>query len=159
MGKEIERKFIVKNADWKHYGHNGGAKIKQGYLSKTPKHVVRIRTYDFGPEAQGIITVKGKRVGMSRDEYEFEIPFKDASALLKMCDGGIVEKVRYEIIDKNLVWEIDVFGGLNKGFTMAEVELKSEKQKVILPSFVGREVTYDNRYSNTYIAAHKVPKK
>lgn len=158
MAKEIERKFIVLNGDWKYeQWASKGAKIQQGYLSKTPKHVVRVRTYEQNGESTAFLTVKGKRVGMSRAEYEYEIPFNEGKALIKLCDGAIVRKTRYEVIVDKVKWEVDVFAGLNRGFTMAEVELQSARQKIMIPKWAGQEVTYDNRFSNTYLATHKAP--
>lgn len=154
MGIEIERKFLVSNSTWKKADICNKRNIKQGYLVKSIDKTIRIRISD----KQAYITIKTKKVDLACGEYEYEIPFKDGKQLLKMCGNHIIEKTRYDIMYKDMIWEVDVFNGLNKGLVMAEVELKSAKQKIELPLWVGVEVSHDKRYTNAYISAHKVPK-
>ena len=148
MGKEIERKFLVKNDDWRSQGD--GKRYRQGYLSTVKERTVRVRTAGD----KGFITVKGISVGASRSEYEYEIPAADANEMLdRLCERPLIEKVRYRVPHAGLVWEIDEFEGDNRGLIVAEVELKDEHQTVPLPGWVGEEVTGDPRYFNANLVA------
>jgi len=144
MPKEIERKFLLKNEDWKSQVDKSFS-IKQGYLSTNPERTVRIRIKN----RKGILTIKGITKGISRLEFEYEIPYQDAMELLNLCEPPIIEKVRYIVIDDKLKWEIDIFEGINKGLELAEVELETEDQKINLPNWIEKEVTYDRRYYNS----------
>jgi adenylate cyclase len=149
MAKEIERKFLVKPRKWAELGE--AIRIRQGYLSTTKESVVRVRT--FGPKAY--LTVKGLTVGATRDEFEYEIPVADADAMLdRLCARPLIEKTRYRIPYKGLMWEVDEFFGANQGLTVAEVELKSEAESIPLPEWVDREVTGDPKYYNANLIAH-----
>lgn len=145
---EIERKFLVDTKKWQPKGI--GTAIKQGYLSVDENRVVRVRI--AGDYAY--ITIKGKTTGISRAEFEYEIPQNDASILLKMCLNEPVEKTRYTESFENMLWEIDVFEGVNNGLVMAEVELNNENQKVVLPEWVSEEVSTDKRYFNAYLSVN-----
>ena len=145
---EIERKFLVDTNKWQPKGE--GTEIKQGYLSVDENRVVRVRI--AGEFAY--ITIKGKTTGISRAEFEYEIPKNDALILLKMCLNEPIEKIRYTETFKNMLWEIDLFEGTNKGLVMAEVELNTEKQQVVLPEWVGEEVSTDKRYFNAYLSVN-----
>jgi CYTH domain-containing protein len=106
-----------------------------------------VRTRTVGDK--GFITVKGVNTGISRAEYEYEIPFKDATEMLDaLCEKPIIEKTRYRIPFGGNTWEVDEFAGVNAGLTTAEVELKDAKQKVDLPDWIDREVSDDPRYFN-----------
>ena len=145
---EIERKYLIKKELWKPTGK--GTTIKQGYLSITSKSVVRVRT--AGQKAY--LTIKGMRTGITRTELEYEIPKHEAEVLLKLCLNSAVEKIRYfEEIDE-LTWEIDVFEGENEGLIIAEVELTSEEQEIVLPEWIDREVSQDYRYFNSWLSQH-----
>ena len=148
MEIEIERKFLVKNDSWKAEADQGRL-CRQGYLLSNGGATVRIRV--IGEEA--FLTVKGASSGISRTEFEYEIPTVDAEALLELCDN-LVEKVRYLISYAGMVWELDVFAGANEGLIMAEIELKSEGQEVGLPEWAGEEVSGDPRYYNACLAKH-----
>ena len=144
MGTEIERKFLVKNDNFKKKAK--GTKYRQGYLNSTKERVVRVRTIDD----KGFLTVKGITTGATRVEYEYEIPVQDADAMLdELCEKPIIEKNRYKIQNKNLVWEIDEFFGENEGLIVAEVELESEDQPYEKPGWIGAEVTGDPKYFNS----------
>jgi len=148
MGKEIERKFLVKNDSWR--GQVEGKRYRQGYLSTVKERTVRIRTAGD----KGFITVKGITVGASRSEYEYEIPLTDANEMLDLlCERPLIEKTRYRIPQGNVAWEIDEFEGDNRGLITAEVELKDEHQPVAFPSWLGQEVTGDPRYFNANLVA------
>ena len=143
MGQEIERKFLLNNDSWKVEAGNG-IEIKQGYLSSVIERTVRVRIIG----ERGILTVKGKTENLTREEFEYEIPLKDAISLLELCERPIIEKKRYFIKRVNLTWEIDVFEGENKGLQVAEVELDSETQDYDLPVWLGKEVSYESKYYN-----------
>ena len=146
MAIEIERKFWIKNKNWKVAANAPkGTVIKQGYLSTDKERTVRVRIYG----TKGILTIKGKSVGMTRAEFEYEIPIDDAIALLKLCHQPIIEKVRHKIPLDNVIWEVDEFEGVNEGLILAEVELESEEQNVNIPNWVGEEVTGDIRFYNS----------
>lgn len=149
MSRETERKFLVKDFSFKK--HLKGILIKQGYLCAEEGVSVRVRT----AEDRGYLTIKGKSTGISQDEYEYEIPADDAEEMLKkMCIQPVIEKYRYKLEHKGFVWEIDEFLKDNEGLIVAEIELENEGQEFPLPDFIGREVTYDYRYRNSYLAKH-----
>ena len=100
------------------------------------------------------ITIKGEVRGISRAEFEYAVPVEDARAMLPLCDGPLVQKTRHLIPHEGHVWEVDVFHGENEGLTVAEIELKDERQEISLPGWVGREVTGDPRYYNSSLSRH-----
>lgn len=156
MAKEIERKYIVKNDSWKKNTLLKKIKIKQGYISKSIQHQIRVRVMDD----ESSLTIKGPKKGLSRDEFEYTIPVKDGQQLLAMSCTPIISKTRYYVKDEaGQVWEVDVYKGINRGLVVAEIELEDPRQSIKIPSWVGKEVTHDRRYTNTYIAEHKVPKR
>ncbi len=148
MGKEIERKFLVKNEDFKKC-INKSKKIIQGYLCSVPERAVRVRIKGD----KGYLTVKGigNESGMSRYEWEKEISVKDAEDLLKICEPGIIDKVRYDVKYKGYIYEIDEFHGENEGLTVAEIELESEEEIFEKPEWLGEEVTGDVKYYNAML--------
>ncbi|MFZ5952973.1 MAG: CYTH domain-containing protein [Candidatus Rifleibacteriota bacterium] len=144
MGKEIERKYLVKSDEFKKLAK--GTSYRQGYLSTVKERTVRVRTID----EKGFLTIKGITVGASRVEYEYEIPAKEADDMLSnLCEKPLIEKNRYKIPFAGLTWEVDEFFGDNDGLIVAEVELQSEDQKIEKPAWVGEEVTTDPRYFNS----------
>jgi adenylate cyclase len=144
MNIEIERKFLV-IGEYKHLAIKN-YRIVQGYLSTVPERTVRIRIKGDN----GFITIKGKsnNSGLSRYEWEKEIPVNEANELLKLCQSGIIDKTRYEILFENQTFEVDEFHGENEGLIMAELELEKENSKFSKPEWLGEEVTGDNRYYN-----------
>jgi len=142
MTREIERKFLVKEGTWR----NGkGTEYRQGYLNSTKERIVRVRTVDN----KGYLTVKGLTVGATRMEFEYEIPRRDADAMLDICEKPLIAKTRYKVEAGGLVWEIDAFLGENQGLIVAEVELEGEHQEFPKPDWLGKEVTGDPRYFNS----------
>jgi len=139
MNKEIERKFLIKKVPKGLFGTT----LRQGYLQSEKERTVRIRTVIKKGLKRGFLTIKGlgNTSGMSRYEFETEIPIADADYLLNLCDQPIIEKTRYIYEHESLIWEIDDFHGANDGLIIAEVELKSEDQEVKKPDFVDKEVT------------------
>jgi adenylate cyclase len=144
MGKEIERKFLVKADGWRFLAK--GTSYRQGYLSSAKERTVRIRT--IGDKA--FLTIKGLTVGATRAEYEYEIPLADCNAMLDtLAEKPIIDKKRYTIPFNGFTWEIDEFFGDNAGLIVAEVEIESEGQSFQKPEWVGEEVTGDPRYFNS----------
>ena len=142
MGKEIERKFLVTGDSWR---RGVGTRLRQGYISLDEKRSVRVRTT---PE-RAYLTIKGESRGASRNEFEYEIPLKEAEELLgSICVRPLIEKVRYRIIHRGCTWEVDDFLGENRGLVLAEVELDREDQEFDRPEWIGEEVTGDPRYYN-----------
>ncbi len=145
MGREIERKFLVTD-DF--VVPEGGTQMVQGYLAVSTELTVRVRR--AGDE--GFLTIKGKTVGISRLEYEYRIPVCDAEEMLALCAGGLVAKTRHEVPSGAHVFEVDVFSGENTGLVMAELELASEDEPFERPAWLGEEVSYDRRYTNSALA-------
>lgn len=145
MATEIERKFLVNRSLWT--PSYEGVSIAQGYLSLDPFRTVRVRTKG----ERGFLTVKGKTEGISRAEFEYEIPLADALNLLKLCTEKPIEKTRYTEELGGFTWEIDVFHGVNNGLILAEVELDQVDEKPQLPQWIGEEVSFDVRYFNAYL--------
>ena len=144
MGIEIERKFLLTGTQWKELAT--GTPYRQGYLNSTKERTVRVRTISD----KGFLTIKGISVGATRVEYEYEIPHKDADALLnELCEKPLIEKNRYKIAHHGFTWEVDEFFGENDGLVVAEIELESEDQSFDKPEWVGEEVTGDPRYYNS----------
>ena len=150
MAQEIERKYLV-DGDFKQEAYDA-IRITQGYLSSMPQRVVRVRVKGD----KGYITIKGEAdtSGVSRFEWEKEIPLEEAKALLKLAEPGIIDKTRYLIknTDGRHIWDVDVFHGDNDGLVMAEIELSVENETFDRPNWLGKEVTGDKRYYNSFIA-------
>ncbi|WP_310378793.1 CYTH domain-containing protein [Flavobacterium sp.] len=146
---EIERKFLVTSDAFKNEAYTQN-RITQGYLSTVPERTVRVRI----KSGKGFLTVKGvsNNSGMSRFEWEKEIPFDDAKNLLLLCEKGIIDKTRFEVKVCNHVFEIDEFYGENDGLIIAEIELNSENEPFDKPDWLGKEVTTDSRYYNAYLS-------
>lgn len=150
MGVEIERKFLLRDATWRPTAE--GILYRQGYLSTSTDCCVRVR---ITGQQEAWLTVKGPLDTNSRLEYEYPIPVTDAMEMLEqLCQGGLIEKIRYRIPHGELVWEVDEFTGANIGLIIAEVELAKKDQQVLMPHWVGEEVTTDKRYYNAYLALH-----
>lgn len=147
MNNEIERKFLVKSFDVSLA--NESYKIKQGYIHSADGKVVRVRTYND----KAYITVKYRKTKLARAEFEYEIPYADATDMIEnCCDNEVLEKTRYIYFYENKKWEIDVFEGKNKGIILGEIELESENDQFKLPPFIIKEVTMDPQYSNHNMA-------
>lgn len=147
MAKEIERKFLVTNDNFKAMA-TAKRDIVQGYLSMRREATVRVRIAD----GQGYLTVKGITSGATRDEWEYTIPAADARAMMTICEGTVIDKTRYLVPFEGRTWEVDEFHGAYEGLTVAEVELPSENERVALPPFIGREVTGNPQYYNSVMA-------
>ena len=150
MAIEIERKFLV-SPDFNKSGSRR-RRIIQGYLTGGTENSVRVRIID----KKGFITVKGPgdKSGLSRYEWEHEIPFTEAEELLQLCQFGQIEKWRYEIEYSGKIFEVDEFLGENEGLLIAELELLSENEVFALPEWILEEVTGDPKYYNLMLSKH-----
>ena len=151
MGIEIERKFLLKNDDWKSLVIQTHV-IKQGYLQSglddSQKSSVRIRISN--DEAN--INIKSVELTTIRQEFEYEIPLADAEQLLStLCDETVIEKTRHHVPFASHLWEVDIFAGSNSGLEIAEIELKQLNEAFELPDWIGDEVSDDERYYNIYL--------
>jgi CYTH domain-containing protein len=146
---EIERKFLVTSEAYKSEAFKK-TQIKQGFLNRDPNRTVRVRI----KEDQGFLTVKGKsnQSGTIRSEWEKEIDVFEAESLLKLCEPGTIEKMRYEIEAGKHIFEVDEFLGDNLGLTIAEIELNSENEHFLKPNWLGEEVTGDIKYYNSQLS-------
>lgn len=150
-GLEIERKFLVRKGDAYKSAAFSSSHIRQGYIPAEGA-TVRIRTRDD----KAYLTIKGKSVngGMTRYEFEKEITPDEASHLLLLCRGGVIDKRRYLVKCGDHTFEVDEFYGDNEGLVMAEVELSDEAESFDKPSFIGMEVTGDKRFYNSHMLAN-----
>lgn len=148
---EIERKFLVTSNTYKDEAIKK-TKIVQGFLNSDIERTVRVRV----KEEKGFLTVKGKssKKGLVRYEWESEISVSEANMLLKLCEKGMVEKIRYEVKLGEHLFEIDEFCGDNKGLVIAEIELDDVDEEFIRPSWLGKEVTGQAKYYNSQLGKH-----
>lgn len=148
MSIEIEHKFLVEG-DFKSSAVSS-TRIRQGYINNAGERTVRVRTRDD----KAYLTIKGPSLdgGLSRFEWEMEIPFGDALDLLKLCVTPIIDKTRYLVPVGNHTFEVDEFYGDNEGLVMAEVELSSPDEPFEKPEWAGADVTGDRRYYNSSLA-------
>lgn len=149
MGLEIERKFLV-TGDYKRSVYKS-EEIIQGYLSSNPQRTVRVRIK--GDKAY--LTIKGlsSGSGLTRFEWEKEIGVDEAKELIALCEPGMIDKVRHYIHCGGKIFEVDEFRGDNEGLIIAEIELTDEGEAFGKPDWLGKEVTGDKRYYNSYLAA------
>ena len=148
MALEIERKYLVKGDFKKEV--TGSFKIIQGYLSNDSNRIVRIRIKN----ERAFITIKGRQKGITRYEWEKEISEGDAGELLKLCLPNLIEKRRYIVPVENHIIEVDEFYGLNSGLILAEIELENENEYLILPSWIGEEVSKNIKYHNSSLSSN-----
>lgn len=148
---EIERKFLVTSEDFKREAQKK-TRIIQGFLNTDKERTVRIRLKGD----QGFLTIKGKSTDdcVSRFEWEKEISKADAEALLKLCEKGIITKIRHEIPIEGHVFEVDEFFEDNEGLIVAEVELNHPSEQFKKPAWLGEEVTGDLKYYNSQLSKH-----
>ena len=147
MALEIERKFLVKGDAYKDAAFNH-SHIAQGYICSHPTVRVRIR------DQKGYLTIKGGSHdnGLSRYEFETEIPFVDALAMMRLCEPGIVEKTRWLVkANDGHIVEVDEFHADNEGLVVAEIVLKEPEEAIDLPPFIGKEVTGERKYYNSHL--------
>ena len=149
MALEIERKFLVAG-EYKSLAVSH-SRITQGYISSASGRTVRVRIRGD----KGYLTIKGPSAlgGLSRFEWEKEIPVSEAESLMAICEPGVIDKTRWLVPagDGVHTWEVDEFHGDNEGLVMAEIELRSEDDVLEKPSWLGEEVTGDRRYYNSML--------
>lgn len=149
MGVEIERKFLVSGDGWLQLGEP--VLLRQGYLSSHPERVVRVRIEG----ERAVMTIKGKTTGISRGEWEYDLPMADAVEFLdRLCEQPIIEKYRRRIPFGGFVWEVDEFLGVNAGLVVAEIELPAEDTLFDKPGWIGTDVSDDARYLNSNLIKH-----
>lgn len=151
MGKEIERKFIVRDSSYKELA-TSHHQLLQAYLSLSPDATVRVRLRDN----EAFLTIKSRNHGATRGEWEYPIPAEDARAILDQCaTSGMISKTRWLVpAPGNLTWEVDEFHGALEPLVLAEIELPRADTPLPqpLPSFVGREVTGEPAYYNSNLS-------
>ena len=149
---ETERKFLVVG-DFKSQSYNA-TRIQQGYIASNNGRTVRVRIRGD----KGYLTIKGPSglKGITRYEFDTEIPLDDARELMEICEPGIIDKTRYLVKspDGRHTWEIDEFYGDNEGLVLAEIELSHESEDFQKPDFIGREVTGDRRFYNSHMRSY-----
>jgi len=144
MAKEIERKFLLSSDAWRNEVDRS-ERMVQGYLNDEGPVSVRARI--VGPRAW--LNLKSRTLGISRDEFEYEIPLADAERMLDhLTTGPVIDKTRHFVRHGGLLWEIDEFHGENDGLLVAEVELEHVDQPFDRPDWAGEEVSHDARYYN-----------
>ena len=151
MALEIERKYLVLDSSYKHEAYSS-SHIRQGYICSERGRSVRIRIRD----EHAYLTIKGPSLdgGLSRYEFEQQIPFDDAQKLMSLCEPGIIDKTRWLVRSGNHIFEVDEFHADNDGLVVAEVELNDPTEAPLLPHFIGQEVTGDRRYYNSQLRRH-----
>jgi adenylate cyclase len=150
MATEIERKFLLRDDGWRAEADDGEA-ICQGYLAGSEKSSIRVRV--AGDKAN--LNIKSAKLDVTRQEYEYDIPLAEANELLNtLCEGPLIEKIRYHVRHGNHLWEVDVFGGDNDGLVVAEIELASTEEAFEKPDWLGEEVSNDKRYYNVCLVKH-----
>jgi len=149
MSLEIERKFLVKNENFKKEFYQK-KQLKQGYLNSDKNRTVRVRISNNN----AFLTIKGKSnsTGTTRFEWEKEIDKTEAEQLLLLCEPSIIDKTRFYVKSEKHIFEVDEFYGDNEGLIIAEIELSSENESFKKPSWLGAEVTGDKRYYNSCLS-------
>ena len=152
---EIERKFLVRDDSFVEKAFRK-RRIVQGFICSDAERSVRIRIC----EGEAFLTIKGaaNERGWSRYEFEQPIALDDARELIKLCQPGLIDKIRHEVKCGNHSWEIDVFHGENAGLVIAEIELTSEDETFEIPDWIGPEVSGDPKYYNMMLAKHPYSK-
>lgn len=148
MSQEIERKFLVKDSSYKDMAFSS-SRIIQGYICSDRGRTVRVRIRN----EKGFLTIKGASTdnGLSRYEWEHEIPVEEAHELMKLCQPGMIDKMRYLVKSGKHTFEVDEFYGENDGLVVAEVELDSVDEEYEVPPFLGEEVTGQVKYYNSFL--------
>jgi adenylate cyclase len=150
MGKEIERKYLVKNQIWNKIIKPDFVLMHQGYIMDAGGTTIRVRIAD----EKGFLTIKSNQNGLSRDEFEYEIPLADAVNIYENLCSKKLKKRRYKITYFEKLWEVDVYLENLEGLIIAEIELNSEEETILeSPIWIGDEVSHDTKYSNASLAS------
>lgn len=145
MGIEIERKFLVNKDLWAKESPKQSQPFRQAYLTDDELKTIRVRAAG----ERGFLTIKSRGKGISRQEFEYEIPVAEAHTLIDNFAQNVIEKMRHFITYKEKLWEVDEFGGANAGLLVAEIELASEDEAFEKPPWLAAEVSLDTRYLNS----------
>lgn len=150
MGIEIERKFLVKNDQWRK-SVVSDAVMKQGYVANQTNASVRVRI----ASGKAHLNIKSSTIGIKRAEFEYEIPLEEAEEILaQIAEQPFIDKTRYKVKCGEHIWELDIFEGANRGLIVAEIELNSEDEAFELPEWAGDEVSGDPKYYNVSLVNH-----
>lgn len=150
MGIEIERKFLLRNDDWRSDA-DAGTRMRQGYFAGPQRASIRVRVEG----ASANLNIKSAELGIRRLEFEYPVPLAEAEQLLdELCEKPLIEKTRYYIKHAGMLWEIDVFDGANAGLVVAEIELPDEATVFERPAWLGDEVSDDSRYYNVSLVTY-----
>jgi len=145
--EEIEYKYLVDVKKWNVLSKPKGELIVQGFIYNSKECVVRIRIKGN----KGFLTLKGETIGITRKEYEYEIPLNEAEEIITSFTKKHIRKMRYEILVGNHTWEVDVFEEGLDGLILAELEVNSETEKFELPDWVTENVSHDPNYYNAVL--------
>ena len=143
--QEIERKFTVDSEKWNNIEKSEPIQIFQSYLSTNPECTVRVRIKG----KKGFLTIKGKSIGISRSEFEYEIPLEEAEQMINSFAQKTLSKLRYEIQVDNHLWEVDIFKGKLDGLIVAEIELTNENESFTKPEWVIEDVSDNIEFYNS----------
>ncbi len=147
MALEIERRFLIKNDNWKQF-INKKIYIEQGYLSKSLEDwIIRVRLTD----KKSKIALKKHIKGFTNFEFEYSIPLSDAETIMSNLSSTI-KKERFFLEVEKKSWIIDCFKENNYPLKIAEIELSDEEENILLPSFISKEITGMTHYSNFSLA-------
>ena len=154
MGIEIERKFRVVGEGWREEVVKS-VRMAQGYINdmaalRDARQNASVRVRIAGDQA--FLNLKSRELGTTRQEFDYPIPVTDAEALLKLCVGGRIDKVRHYVAHGGRTFEVDEFAGDNAGLVVAELELESADAAYARPAWLGREVTEEQRFYNLALA-------
>ena len=148
MGTEIERKFLLQSEDWRNEV-TSSTRLIQGYLLRGDNTAIRVRVKDDKAE----LNIKHTHDGISRLEYEYEIPLSDAQEMLQqLALKPLIDKTRHHVMHGDHLWEVDEFYGDNAGLVVAEIELSYPDESFARPSWLGEEVSLDRRYYNSNLS-------
>ncbi|TIW40595.1 MAG: CYTH domain-containing protein [Mesorhizobium sp.] len=153
MVKEIERKFLVSGNEWRDLVE-ADIRIRQFYLAATPDRSVRVRVSN-GASAK--LTLKFGSKVLERDEFEYPIPLAEAEEMQAFAIGYVIEKTRHHVRHRGHLYEVDVFGGMLAGLVVAELETPEDVPDEMLPDWLGREVTGEQRFYNASLALGGIP--
>ena len=145
--EEIEYKYLVNTNKWNALEKPEGELIVQAFIYNSKECVVRVRIKG----TKGFLTIKGETKGITREEFEYEIPFADAEKMIASFTDKHIRKIRYAIVVGNHTWEVDVFEGALQGLILAELEVNSEDEQFELPEWVTKDVSHDPNYYNAVL--------
>ena len=153
MGKEVERKFLVSSTAWQELAE-ADIRIRQFYLDASPGRTLRVRISD---DTSAKLTLKFGSRARERDEFEYPIPLAEAVEMLDFAIGRVIEKTRHHVRHRGYLYEVDVFGGALAGLVVAELETPEDVPDEMLPDWLGREVTGEQKFYNASLALGGIP--